>query len=279
VPALLDDVDPPLEFRHLQSASLVAWQGADDDPDLQKLFAAVRRVAQRGGAPAADETRSPMVRQARSWWETPAGWAVGASALLAAASLFILVLRGSGSSERVVEPSAGPAGSSANAAGVNPAPAPGRAPGAASLPDGTVNLLDVRDGAQIVAANEAGWKDYIFSRAEPYCSVIGTNGFVMFAFRDERQARFDRLGIFVEATSGYNVRTVELYASNESDRGPFQKVGSFVVPNFRNERQPFHEFTFAPVTARYVRLVALNWQEGSGPNGNVCTMQLLGTLQ
>ena len=49
VPALLDDVEPPLEFRHLQSATLFAWQGAMDDSSLQQLISAVRRVAERGG--------------------------------------------------------------------------------------------------------------------------------------------------------------------------------------------------------------------------------------
>lgn len=293
VPAFLDEVEPPLEFRHLQSARLVGWQGDVGDPNLQQLIAAVRRVVQRAGSPPAIASVQPPAvaptlrsasQPAKSWWETPAGWAVGASALLVAISLFILVLRGNGSTDRVVEPAepTDPAASSnADQASGAPASAPGPtgAPRPAGVPDGTINLIDVRDGALIVAANEGGWKDYIFGRSEPYCSVISTNGFVTFAFRDERQARFDRLGIFVEATSTYNAKTVELYASGESERGPFQKIGTFVVPNFRNERQPFHEFTFAPVTARYVKLVVLNWQEGSGPNGNVCTMQLMGTLQ
>jgi hypothetical protein len=138
----------------------------------------------------------------------------------------------------------------------------------------------MKEGAQIVAASEAGWKDYIFGRDEPSCSIISTSGFVVFAFRDERPARFDRLGIFVEATSSYGVKTVELYASDDSERGPFRKVSSFTVPNYRNERQPFHEFPFEPVSARYVKLVAVDWQDRpGGPNGNVCTMQLLGTLQ
>ena len=86
--------------------------------------------------------------------------------------------------------------------------------------------------------------------------------------------------MFVDFTSGYNIKTVELYASDESDRGPFEKIGTFTVPNFRNERQPFHDFTFEPVTARYVKLVAVDWQEGAGrPNGIICTVRLLGTLQ
>jgi len=285
VPALLDEVEPPLEFRHLQSATLFAWQGGMDDSSMQQLISAVRRVAERGGA----TVPSPVVRQrdarmAKSWWETPAGWAVGAAALLLAAALLVLVLRGTGviggatSAPDVVATESSPASAPAGGA-VSPA-----APSAArpvTAPAGTIDLLDVSEGAQIVAANEAGWRNYLYARDEPYCSVISTNGFVTFAFRDERRARFDRIGVFVEATSGDNVKTVELYASDESDRGPFQKLGTFTVPNFRNERQPFHEFTFEPVTARYVKLVAVDWQQGAGgrPNGIVCTMRLLGTLQ
>ena len=292
VPALLDDVEPPLEFRHLQSATLFAWQGAIEDSSLQQLISAVRRVAERGGTPVSSPAlRRPEARAVKSWWETPAGWAVSAAALLLAATLLVLVLRGTGliggaapaPDAVATEPSpapapAGGAVSPATPVGVSPAPPAGARP--SSAPAGTIDLLDVSDGAQIVAANEAGWKAYIYARDEPTCSVISTNGFVTFAFRDERPARFDRIGVFVEATSGYNVKTVELYASDESDRGPFRKIGTFTVPNFRNERQPFHEFTFDPVTARYVKLVAVDWQEGGGrPNGNVCTMRLLGTLQ
>ena len=89
----------------------------------------------------------------------------------------------------------------------------------------------------------------------------------------------DRLGVFVEATSGYNAKTVELYASDQSDQGPFEKVTTIAVPNYRNERQKMHEFRFDPVTARYVKLVVVDWQSGGGaPNGNVCTMELYGSL-
>jgi len=284
VPALLDDVEPPLEFRHLQSATLFAWQGAMDDSSLQQLISAVRRVAERGGAPmSSPAVRRPSARTVKSWWETPAGWAVSAAALLLAATLLVLALRGTGligdaapaTDAVATEPSPAPAPAGG---AVSPAPPGGARP--ASAPAGTIDLLDVSDGAQIVAASEAGWKAYIYARDEPTCSIISTNGFVTFAFRDERRARFDRIGVFVEATSGYNVKTVELYASDESDRGPFEKIGTFTVPNFRNERQPFHEFAFEPVTARYVKLVAVDWQEGAGrPNGNICTMRLLGILQ
>jgi hypothetical protein len=286
VPALLDQVEPPLEFRHLQSANLFAWQGAVDDPELQHLLRAVQRVVERSGGPLPPPVkRGGDVQTAKSWWETPAGWAVGAAALILAVGLFVTALSTAGFIGRPTSSPLEPdAQSNSTGEPTRPATSAAVSNGAsrpANPPAGTINLLDVRDGAQIVAASEAGWKNYLYGRDEPYCSVISTNGFVTFAFRDERRARFDRIGVFVEATNGSNVKTVELYASDESDRGPFQKLGAFTVPNFRNERQPFHEFTFEPVTARYVKLVAVDWQEGGGgpPNGIVCTMRLLGTLQ
>jgi hypothetical protein len=227
-----------------------------------------------------------VVRPAKSWWETPAGWAVGAAALLVALSMFIFALNGmrandtdpispggaASASSSVAEPGAqvqsGQATASASTSPTRPAGAP----------RGVVDLFNLREGSQILAANEAGWNGYLYRQSEPTCTILSTNGFAIFAFPDERPARFDRLDVFVEATNPYNARTVELQAS-DSERGPFESVGTFSVPNFRNERQPFHEFPFEPVTARYVKLIIRDWQEHSGPNGNVCTMRLMGALQ
>jgi hypothetical protein len=293
VPLLLDDVEPPLEFRHLQSARLFDWHGESDDPELHQLIAAVHRVLQKSGsrAPTATPGSPVAVDRGKTWWETPAALALGGAGLLLAAGFFLLALRQVGLIGPGRESSTAPTASFDSAGSADPvavgsqpaaAPAAATASGRArSAPgSGAVNLLDVRDGAQIVAANEAGWKDYIYSRDMPSCSVIATRGFVTFAFRDERLARFDRLGVYVEATNGYNLNTLELYASDQSDQGPFQKVTTVAVPNYRNERQPFHQFTFEPVTARYVKIVPVDWQAGrtGGPNGLVCTMQLYGTL-
>jgi hypothetical protein len=289
VPAFLDEVEPPLEFRHLQSASLSAWKGDADDPNLQQLIAAVRRVIQRDVAPpAVASAQAPVIaRAARSWWETPAGWAVGGAALLLAISVFIFALRGMNSNDTSLNSPGGPPPASSGGTEPGASGPPGQSTASTSAPvaqpagtgSGAIDLFNLRDGSQILAANEAGWNGYLYKQSEPTCTILSTNGFAVFAFRDERPARFDRLGVFIEATNPYNVKTVELQASIDSERGPFQSVGRFSVPNFRNEREPFHEFTFEPVTARYVKIVILDWQEHSGPNGNVCTMRLMGTLQ
>ena len=52
VPVLIDDVEPPLEFRHLQAARLVDWRGDPADPEWAGLLDAVRGLVQQaGGAP------------------------------------------------------------------------------------------------------------------------------------------------------------------------------------------------------------------------------------
>lgn len=135
----------------------------------------------------------------------------------------------------------------------------------------------MESGATIIAASEANWKSYVFGPRRPYCAIIAKSGFVTFAFRDERRARFDRFGIFVESSSTDNVKTIELYAS-DAEQGPFTMVAAFEVPNFRNERAPSHAFRFDAVTARYVRLVVKAHQFDWAPNGNVCTMELHGAL-
>lgn len=250
VPALLDEVEPPSSFAICSRPACSPGGARRMTPTCRSSSvqcAGWSNVAPRRCCLRSDDRRRWELQRAGGKRQ-PAG-RVGAAALLLAAALLVLVLRTAGFIGGAT-PAPHELAVQSNSSGE---PVPAAASGGASRPTnppgGTINLLDVRDGAKIVAANEAGWKDYIYARDAPYCSVISTNGFVTFAFREERRARFNKLGVFVEATSSYNVKTVELYASDESERGPFQKVGTFMVPNFRNERQPFHEFVFATVTA------------------------------
>ncbi len=61
--ALMDDVNPSLEFRRLQAARLVGWDGAAGDPELAKLLRAVGTLVP---IPRRDESSggiSPLSRQ------------------------------------------------------------------------------------------------------------------------------------------------------------------------------------------------------------------------
>ena len=50
VPALIEAVEPPLGFRRIQAADLVAWKGDDGHPGLQRLLVDIRNLL--GATPA-----------------------------------------------------------------------------------------------------------------------------------------------------------------------------------------------------------------------------------
>src|ERR1051325_2824115 len=110
VPVLLDDVKPPLAFRHIQTAQLQGWDGDREHPQAQALKAALaslvaRRAASPPGAPASSPltvvappqtAAAQLPGEARSrpaaWLQPPNVWKV--TAAIAALLLGTLVLGG-----------------------------------------------------------------------------------------------------------------------------------------------------------------------------------------
>ena len=290
VPVLVDDVDPPLEFRHLQAARLVDWRGDVKDAEWIGLLDAVRSLVQQAGsAPAA---RVAPVGAPKHWWWTPAGIAVGAGTFLVGVAVLLIALRQVGllggaapdapkvalpavaSSAGVQTPAATPPGTARLAAAAPQESAEARAAGAGAR----TNLLDPEEGGTLVIANQDNWRTVMENRLQT--TVIASQGFAVFAFRDEKPALIDAVGVFVEYTSGTNLKELAVYAADDSETGPFRKIAVLTVPNYRNMRAPFHEFKVEPFTARYVKLELISWQADGGlPNGYVGNMQLLGTLR
>jgi len=90
----------------------------------------------------------------------------------------------------------------------------------------------------------------------------------------------EAVGVFVESSDMHNLKELAVYASDQSETGPFRKIAVLTVPNYRNMRAPFHELKIEPFTARYVKVELTSWQGGEGlPNGYVGNLQLLGTLR
>ena len=167
------------------------------------------------------------------------------------------------------------------AAAVAPAVATSQAPaGGAKAAASTehTNLLDPQEGGKLIIANEDGWRQVMDSKL--HTAVLGTHGFAVFAFRDEKPAQIDAVAVYVESTSGYNVKELAIFASDQSETGPFRKITVLTLPNYRNMRAPLHEFKVDPFTARYVKVELISWQDPGGmPNGYVGNVQLFGTLK
>jgi hypothetical protein len=302
VPVLIDDIEPPLEFRHLQAARLVGWQGDVADAEFIGLLDAVRGLAQQSGnAPTVHATASTA--SAQRWWQTPAGMAIGLGGLLAGLAILLIALKQVGllggaastqstpppvvSSRPVVSsppvaqaPVTSPSQSAPQSAPTVPSPpAPTGAGSGKTTGEAThANLIDPAEGGKLVIANEDAWRRVMESKLTS--AIIGTHGFAVFAFRDEKPALIDTVGVFVEATSTSNMKDLAVYASDQSETGPFRKIVVLTVPNYRNMRTPVHEFKVDPFTARYVKVQIMSWQGGDGlPNGYVGNIQLFGTLR
>jgi hypothetical protein len=326
VPVLIDEVEPPLEFRHLQAARLVEWRGDRSDREWSGLLSAVRAlvkqpshaspsvaskeasrvasgVASGEGSGVASSVAGSVAnaaappRPSRVWWHTPAGAAAGAGALLLGAALLLMALNQIGLFGGATAPAESSAGAAAvpagaptvSSLGVPPDAAPQNTPAvqptaAEATPDPSatsterVNLLDPAQGGKLVIANQDEWRLVVGTR--PTSATLAAGGFAVFAFRNEKPAVIDGLGVFVEYTNDVNVKELALSASDQSENGPFRKVGTVTVPNYRNMRGPVHEFPLQPFSARYVKVEILQWQNAPGyPNGYLGNLQLLGKPQ
>jgi hypothetical protein len=108
VPALIEHVKIPLEFRRLQAADLSAWAGLLTDPQFAELCRSIRALVGRGGAdltippeakppsierprPAPETARSTEARRSRvsPHSRTALPLAIGVAALLAAGAYVV----------------------------------------------------------------------------------------------------------------------------------------------------------------------------------------------
>ncbi len=280
VPVIIDAVEAPLAFRHLQTADL-----RGDNPNAQREYEKLERsvrqmVGASLGAPQSSHTKVP-----KSLRQTPIGWAIGAGVLLVGAAALLTVLKQIGwvgVSHTVAIQSAPPSAPQATNTSTAAPPVANSTTGAGlqeqttakSVAKERVNLLDPENGAQIVAAGEEAWRG-ILETQQPKCTILSKQSFAIIGLRKEQPTAISTLAVHVESQGSANLKQLALFAADE-ERGPFKKIGEFEIPNHKNMRAPFHEFAFEPVKARYVKLQIVSFTFDYGPNGNVCTMQLYG---
>lgn len=283
VPVIIDAVEAPLAFRHLQTADL-----RGDNPNAQREYEKLERsvrqmVGASVGAPQSSPTKVP-----KTLWQTPIGWAIGAGVLLVGAAALLTVLKQIGwvgVSHTVAIQSAPPSAPQATNTSTRSPPVanntkaadPQEQTTAKSVAKERVNLLDPENGAQIVAAGEEAWRG-ILETQQPKCTFLSKQSFVIVGLGKEQPTPIATIAVHVDAQGNYNLKQLALFAADD-ERGPFKKIGEFEIPNHKNMRAPFHEFKFEPVTTRYVKLQIVSFVHGDGPNGNICTMQLYGPRQ
>ena len=290
VPALIDGVEPPLAFRHLQTADL-----RDDNPNAEREYEKLKRSLQQiVGGPARMPANAGRDAKPKSLWQTPLGWAMGAGVFLLGAAALLAVLKQLGwigETQMIVGQRAPESAQATSSTSAQSPLVPEGAPQTQLIAKSTapesvkpippaqerINLLERENGAEIVAAGEEAWRT-ILETQQPKCALLSKQSFVIVGLGKDQPTPIATLAVHVDAQGNYNLKQLALFAADD-ERGPFKKIGEFEIPNHKNMRAPFHEFKFEPVTTRYVKLQIVSFVHGDGPNGNICTMQLYGPRQ
>lgn len=287
VPALIDAVLPPIEFKRIQSADLSGWAGEADHPEYLKLVSSVERLLKNPPGAAASRPMPPA----------PAAKPRSSSRLMALKAIALAGAVGLGAFA-ALRWSAPPAPSgaqpvptqqarvAAETGGGAPAPATPAAPAppapvadAAARPPAQsrrTNLLSPAEGGEIVTAPHERWTLVVDGNEDTYAWVEA--GEAVFAFKNGRAATFDTFAVLIPSASDNNLRDFELLVANDPG-GAYQSLGTFSTQNIRIMRNPYQEFRFAPVKARYLKLRSLKNHSGSAGAVIAYEFQLYGTLE
>ena len=286
VPALIEAVTIPLEFRRVEAADLRDWHGDRTHPELRQLIDTLDGLIR----PDVTRDASPLVRAPKvgphAKRRLPPWLAIAAAFIAGAGLVYFIAVAGRGGS------SAGDAASGTVASGTPSPPSPGdgqrRAPetpgtgaSAARSPatptTGHVNLLSSANGGHLMAAPDDSWRYAIDDDTNNWQYIQAGSGDGVYAFTEEQAATFDTFMMLINDTSALNIKEFELFAGNDTPLGRFQSLGQFQTKNIRLYPSPWQEFRFQPVRARFFKLHVISaWGEGWTTSPKVVEWQLLG---
>lgn len=286
VPAMIDNAPIPLEFKRIEAADLSDWEGEASHREFDQLLKSV--AAMIDGTAAAPKMRTAPDSEVSSgrWWnKRPAVFALTGG--LAALALIFLLQPGFFRKEKQAphaQNQAEPASSdeaSRLARRVAPDPADSLAKPARSAQASAamMNLLVAENGGHVIVATNDRWP-YTIDGDEKnwqYIDIGVTGSWAVYGFKDDKPATFDRFKVLILGTESWNLREFELLAGNDSPTGKFESIGKFQTQNVRFFKDPYQEFKFPPVKARYLKVRVIS-SHGFSSVG-AYEFQLLGVLE
>jgi hypothetical protein len=279
VPALIENVRIPLEFKRIEAADLSDWRGDATHAEFNQLLRTVAGLL--GGSPAQQINRistSAGLRFGGGWKIVPAilAMTVGVISL-------VLVLRQSDYFDRRESQSIPPARDTAP--GALPVEEQASSPPLAKPKPGTppqssvINLVSAENGGHVIVGSNDRWSYTIDGDEKNWQYIdIGVLGsWAVYGFRDEKAAVFDTFKVLIPGAETWNLKDFELLAGNDSPNGKFDSIGKFQIQNMRFFKDPYQEFRFPPVKARYLKVRVISSQGFSSVG--VYEFQLLGVLE
>jgi hypothetical protein len=147
-------------------------------------------------------------------------------------------------------------------------------------PPSVVNLLSPENGGQVLVATNDRWR-YTIDGDEKNWQYLD-DGWAVYGFRDDSPAIFDRFKVLILGKESWNLKEFELLAGNDSPTGKFESIGQFQTQNIRFFKDPYQEFRFPAVKARYLKVKVISSHGGTPCPGclvAVYEFQLLGVLE
>jgi TIR domain len=288
VPALIDHVKIPLEFKRIEAADLSDWQGDSSHREFDHLVRTVAGMLD-GSAPVQPRPM-PTETEVRSRYGSKAMWGVLAG-VVAGVIGALAVLHQMGFFEKQHPQSQNHVQSAPPTMNIVPGstePGPGKEEQAASAvkpapptPSGSsvMNVLSAENGGHVVAATNDRWP-YAIDGDEKnwqYIDIGVAGGWAVYGFKNDKPASFDTFRVLVLGTESWNLKEFELLAGNDSATGKFESIGKFQTQNVRFFKDPYQEFKFPPVKARYLKVKVIS-SHGFSSVG-VYEFQLLGALE
>ena len=140
-----------------------------------------------------------------------------------------------------------------------------------------VNLISPKNGGSLLTAPSDTWVS-TNDGAEKSVAWLRKGQEGVYAFKEDKQATFNKFTVFIGSRHGNNVKKVELLVSDESPTGTFRSIGTFATQNTKLMRTPYQVFTFAPVSARYFKVRLISAHTGSETAIYSTEFQLFGNL-
>lgn len=122
----------------------------------------------------------------------------------------------------------------------------------------SINLLSKGNGGHVVVASSDAWLKTIDGN-ESQGAEVKADDSAIYGFRDGRRATFDTFAVLILEKNPQNVKAFELLAG-DSPTGEFRSIGKFTATNAKFYPDPYQEYKFPPVTAKYLEVHILsNW--------------------
>jgi hypothetical protein len=295
VPALIDKIQIPLEFKRIEAADLCDWQGDSPHSEFDQLLETIANLLDGRAPTQIKQVLTNTKLRSRRWGKTMLGVLAAGGVITAVTGLIVVLHRArlfDGQEKQLPQTQnhTESTPSKTEAVPVLPKPAPPALEDqAASVTKPTpstqsqssvINLLSPENGGQALVATTERWR-YAIDGDEKSSQYID-GGWAVYGFKDERPASFDAFKVLILGTEGWNLKEFELLAGNDSVTGKFDSIGKFQTQNIRFFRDPYQEFRFPAVKARYLKVKVISPHGGSPCPGclvAVYEFQLLGVLE